>query len=218
MTQNTKCPTCSGPLREVGAGRGRYLRCYSCKPARSKSGENRPCAYCRGSFYITAGRSSQGYGLYCSYTCRISDKGVAAPEGFKHCLTCSTTKPVDDFAVNSTKGDGRQTRCRTCVSLAGAKHRLKPETLEAEFTRYLRRRYGITRAEYESMRERQNGMCAICGGQPNGPGASNGRFDIDHCHKTGKIRGLLCSGCNRGIGFLGDDPVRLQAAVNYLNN
>ncbi|MEU6674765.1 endonuclease VII domain-containing protein [Streptomyces sp. NPDC046925] len=217
MNQNASCPSCSGPLREVRAGRGSYLRCYSCKPARSKTGEDRQCLLCAGAFYVSAALIKKGCGLYCSYTCRIADKGVAAPEGFKHCGACTTIKPLEDFSINKTKADGRQVRCRACASIAGAKHRSKPEVEKAAFARHLERKYGITLPEYELMVQQQNGTCAICGGLPNGPGAENKRFDVDHCHKTGRVRGLLCSGCNRGIGFLGDDPARLQAAVDYLN-
>lgn len=67
--------------------------------------------------------------------------------------------------------------------------------------------YDLSVDEYARIMERQSGVCAICGGIPNA---------IDHDHKTSKVRGVLCRQCNRGMGLLGDDPVRLQAAVVYL--
>lgn len=216
MSQEGECPSCSGPLQMVKA-RTLYLRCYACKPARSKTGESRRCRHCGESFHAAGYRVTQGQGLYCSQGCRIADKGVEAPSGFKHCLTCSTTKPVSDFANNSSKSDGKQTRCRACASIAGALHRQKSEVVELAFSRHLQRKYGITRAEYDRMVERQGGVCAICGGRPSGPDVSNRRFDVDHCHDTGRVRGLLCSACNRGIGFLGDDSARLQSAIDYLS-
>jgi hypothetical protein len=59
----------------------------------------------------------------------------------------------------------------------------------------------------------QGGCCAICG--TDTPGTS-GIFAVDHDHKTGKVRGLLCRSCNVGIGNLGDDPKRLKEAIRYL--
>ena len=73
--------------------------------------------------------------------------------------------------------------------------------------------YGIDQAQLDAMIERQSGLCAICGGPPNGPGK---RLHIDHCHDTNKVRGLLCGKCNTAIGLLDHDPDRLRAAVKYL--
>jgi hypothetical protein len=60
---------------------------------------------------------------------------------------------------------------------------------------------------------RQNGRCALCGGPPTERG-----LVIDHCHRSGKVRALLCSSCNKGLGFFRDDPERLTAAITYLEN
>jgi recombination endonuclease VII len=69
----------------------------------------------------------------------------------------------------------------------------------------------------------QTGVCQICGtDKPMAPGRGNtgdgGSFSIDHDHATGRFRGLLCSRCNRGIGFFNEDPARLRAAADYLDN
>ena len=63
------------------------------------------------------------------------------------------------------------------------------------------RMYGIDVPDYERILEEQGGGCYICGKQPEPKRA----LDIDHDHKTGKVRGLLCSNHNRGLGMLGDD-------------
>lgn len=73
--------------------------------------------------------------------------------------------------------------------------------------------------DYERILAEQNGVCAICGGLNTT--TRNGkikRFAIDHCHKTGKTRGLLCSFCNALIGYARDDIKTLQSAINYLKN
>lgn len=77
------------------------------------------------------------------------------------------------------------------------------------------RRYGITVEQYNVMYEAQAGRCAVCGGTDSGDPRFN-TLHIDHDHKTGAVRGLLCSRCNRGMGSFSDDPDRLLAAAAYL--
>lgn len=79
----------------------------------------------------------------------------------------------------------------------------------------LQREFGITLQQYNEMLLVQNGTCAICF---NGPDAKNKMLAVDHDHKTGKIRSLLCRGCNVGIGNLKDDPKLLIKAAQYLLN
>jgi hypothetical protein len=75
----------------------------------------------------------------------------------------------------------------------------------------LHRTYGITPADYNKMLAAQNGACAICHGSPGVR-----RLDVDHCHDTGEVRGLLCSACNTSLGKLNDDPMLLHLAAHYL--
>ena len=80
-------------------------------------------------------------------------------------------------------------------------------------------RYGITLERYNEMSEKQNAKCAICGNPETAKHNSTQtiqRLAVDHCHSTGKIRGLLCQDCNRGIGKFKDDITRLQNAILYL--
>ena len=82
----------------------------------------------------------------------------------------------------------------------------------------LKRAYGITLDEYEELLSKQDSKCAICGIDNNGKYRNKPRaFAVDHCHTTGKIRGLLCSDCNTGIGLLKDNINFLQSAIKYLN-
>jgi len=73
------------------------------------------------------------------------------------------------------------------------------------------RLYGVSRAQYEAMLESQGGMCAICGGPPGVRSLA-----VDHDHETKRVRGLLCSGCNTGIGGLRENPELLGRAIDYL--
>lgn len=70
----------------------------------------------------------------------------------------------------------------------------------------------ITEEEYQELSKHQNGQCAVCGYMPPFPK----RLHVDHCHRTGGVRGLLCSKCNLGLGLLADDPKRCAAAARYL--
>lgn len=79
---------------------------------------------------------------------------------------------------------------------------------------YLKSKYGITIDDYEAMEKQQGGVCAICNGAPKGKRYSS--LVVDHCHDTGRVRGLLCDHCNRAIGLLGECPSALQNAVRYL--
>jgi len=78
----------------------------------------------------------------------------------------------------------------------------------------LKRDYGISQAQFDEMLESQNGKCAICKADP--PTGHKKRLNVDHCHQTGAVRGLLCDACNRGIGLFKDDPERLNKAISYL--
>src|SRR5262245_30845218 len=86
------------------------------------------------------------------------------------------------------------------------KHENKPEARRA----YLKRCFGISPAEYDALLAKQNGACAICRRR------SKRRLCVDHCHVTGRIRGLLCHSCNLALGYLRDDQASLVAALAYL--
>lgn len=69
--------------------------------------------------------------------------------------------------------------------------------------------YGITREQYDEKLSNQQGLCAICGEEPS-------EFHVDHCHATGKVRGLLCGRCNFMLGHARDSSSNLQNAIAYL--
>jgi Recombination endonuclease VII len=79
--------------------------------------------------------------------------------------------------------------------------------------------YGITLAQYNEMSEKQGHTCAICGLPETDKDQNSGKprkLAVDHCHNTGKVRGLLCGACNKGIGYFQDDTHIIQKAINYL--
>lgn len=123
---------------------------------------------------------------------------------------CGETKSLADFHAHRGTADGRATWCKTCA------HR-------NDWPRKLAR-YGLTPESYQALYESQGGLCAICGTEgtsdviPHHVRAATGasRLNIDHCHETGKVRGLLCNLCNTGIGHLKDSPDLLRAALRYL--
>lgn len=77
----------------------------------------------------------------------------------------------------------------------------------------LSHKFGITKEIYDKMFADQGGVCKICGGPPG-----KRSLAVDHCHKTGKVRGLLCSNCNVGIGNLQDDLNLLEKAAQYIRD
>jgi hypothetical protein len=75
--------------------------------------------------------------------------------------------------------------------------------------------YNFSIEQYDIMFEEQKGCCKICGKHQS---ELNQKLSIDHCHKTGKVRGLLCKHCNHGLGKFKDDVNLLKIAIDYLNN
>lgn len=76
---------------------------------------------------------------------------------------------------------------------------------------HLKREYGISSDEYDTLLLKQNGQCCICG-----TASGTQTLHVDHCHTTGTIRGLLCNSCNTGLGHFRDNPALLQKAITYL--
>ena len=90
-------------------------------------------------------------------------------------------------------------------------HKRKPEIKFKERMK----KYNITPKDYENILRKQDGKCAICGSSESQKDGTK-RFFVDHNHNTGKVRGLLCSKCNFGIGQFNDDVELLKNAIKYL--
>ena len=142
----------------------------------------------------------------------------------KRCPRCGETKPLSEFYPHRTCA-----YCKAC-SVARA-NEWKENNFERrgeiarEWTKNnpdkrreavrrnaLKKKYGMTTETFDKLIDEQGGKCAIC--QSPDPRAKN--WHIDHCHKQGHVRGLLCRPCNVGLGFAYDDPAILGSMIDYL--
>ena len=127
----------------------------------------------------------------------------------KLCPKCRERLPISCFGVDKKSKTGLKSRCKKCnIADSLRRHRKLRGTVHYEYVRReekLRRKYGMSQSMYVELLSKQNGVCAICK-QDCMPRRN---FDIDHCHKTGRIRGLLCRRCNLALGLFYDNPLNL---------
>jgi hypothetical protein len=144
--------------------------------------------------------------------------------GSHRCVFCKETKPVTEFNTDRRRKIGLSSWCRNCGII-----RCKERTTKLRAAGTLHEIYRkeniakkIPVAQYNAMLTEQGGVCAICGKAQStkyrgvrGHGKIKALY-IDHCHKTGKIRGLLCHYCNFGLGEFMDSIKLLRRAIRYL--
>ena len=133
----------------------------------------------------------------------------------KKCGVCNTTKPVTSFSSTKKTPQGKyylRWRCKDC-DRAAAKDRYN-QNREAVIDRANKRNYlksyGLTIEEVDAMIKAQNNKCKICNK------TSNRKLHVDHCHTTGKIRGMLCHNCNTALGLFKEDINIMAKAMDYL--
>lgn len=151
---------------------------------------------------------------------RTAPRGPDVPDGMKWCGSCQSVKPAGEFFANKNQADGLQGHCKQCgrekQASWRANNREKHNRLCADARR--KKRLGIEPSKYDALLEAQGGCCAICKGlciTKTGTGIQKS-LAVDHDHETGAVRGLLCARCNTALGLLGDDPVRVAAALAYV--
>jgi hypothetical protein len=134
----------------------------------------------------------------------------------KRCCTCHEWLPLDRYNKRINCWDGLQSICISCRSETHKK--LKEVDYTMGRKQHLKRKFNMTEEDYLQKYLDQGGVCAICGGPPNGVTKfyMGNNFSIDHDHKTGEVRGLVCQSCNHGLGCFKDSPVLLQKAIDYL--
>lgn len=136
----------------------------------------------------------------------------------KICNTCKIEQNINQFGKYKNRGKEYK-RC-TCYSCRNKNHAImydkNPEIRErmkkAAKKAALKRDYNITEEEFNRMHEEQEGKCKICNKK------SEKTLNIDHCHTTNKVRGLLCWNCNIGLGYFKDNKQFLINAIKYLDN
>ena len=127
----------------------------------------------------------------------------------KLCTACQQSKPLEDFNKNKDGKFGKHSICRQC-------------TLERNRFRYvngdsyavrLKKLYGLSVKEYEELYAEAQGKCQSCGIKEE---ELTRRLAVDHCHTSGKVRGLLCGKCNTALGQLNDSLDTISALYSYL--
>ena len=161
-------------------------------------------------------KSGNRYGML-TLVCRLNTR--QANGSFKYLVQCDCGESKVVGFAQMTSGRTKSCGClqfRTGESAPAFKHgRSKTKDYYNELA--MRQNYGIEYETYLGMVAKQDGKCAICGAEPP-KNQHKKRLNIDHCHKTGTIRGLLCDCCNRAIGLMRDDTALLTKAIHYLNN
>jgi hypothetical protein len=131
----------------------------------------------------------------------------------KTCYSCKIEKPVNNFYRSNV--NYYQKECKDCNRIRKYKwHQTEEGKLSSANTK-LKRRFGITLDQFNKMYEQQNGKCLICEATESNLGH---RLAVDHCHTTGKIRGLLCKSCNVSLGGFKDNVNSLYRAIKYLES
>ncbi|MDI3418868.1 endonuclease VII domain-containing protein [Streptomyces luteolus] len=120
---------------------------------------------------------------------------VPVPRGHKRCPQCGKVKPHAQWERNKTSSDGWASYCRECRA-------------ERNRISYFKRKYGLTPSELDDLKAQQMGVCCICLTAP--------AEHVDHCHETGRVRGVLCFSCNAGLGQYKDRPDAMRRAAAYL--
>lgn len=167
------------------------------KPRDQRSTYCKPCSNARSKASYYKKREAEG---------RPVTPRVTHPEGHKRCPDCGLVLPFDQFAKNRSARDGLSSYCKQCHNARAKASVLKNHGTTRTY--HLKRRYGITAAEYDVLLREQGGLCAVCRERP--------AVHVDHCHQTGMVRGLTCFNCNGGLGQFRDRVDIMRRAIDYL--
>lgn len=140
----------------------------------------------------------------------------------KKCCTCKRFKNCNEFYSDKSSRSGLSVRCASCQRNLSAEYYRANKRTQIEKSKarhfvnrnYLKK-YGLTPVDYNQLLMKQGHCCKICGASQS---TLSKQLAVDHCHVTGKVRGLLCSTCNTGLGQFKDSVDLLDKARNYLCN
>lgn len=150
----------------------------------------------------------------------------------KSCIGCGLKMGLDQFSRHIGMSDGHLNRCKACVCARRRVLRFKKRSLVNKYkreyskktypkqgrSRNLRKKYNLSIDQYNEMATKQKWRCRICLAHVSQCATKvHPNLVVDHCHKTKKIRGLLCVRCNSGLGGFKDSPALLENAILYLN-
>ena len=145
--------------------------------------------------------------LYCSRQCK-EEHVKERRKVVQVCAQCGNEYAPQKRARSGVANSYCSRECKTRAKVESG------EAAAANLRSYYRRRYGLTIEEAEVMRA---GGCQICGETDGDAPGRHGKLHIDHDHVTGRVRGVLCTNCNSGIGRFADNPELLRRAVEYLS-
>ena len=132
----------------------------------------------------------------------------------KQCTKCGIQKPISEYYKSTKAYDGLQSCCKPChktvCKTSHVKHKLKRNLYNKKYN--IEKNYKISYNSYLTLIKSQNGNCQICKNILK----IDKNTHLDHCHYTGKIRGVLCGKCNTGIGQFNDSTELLKSALKYL--
>lgn len=160
---------------------------------------------------------------YCSRECLNMEQMLRLSDGTDRvCTKCEKSKPVTEFYDRKDR-KGKRSLCIECWTgrtTARTLEKRKQEPFKYSALSYkstIKMKYGISIEEYDRLLKLQDGKCALCRKPEVRRLRGNiARLSVDHCHVTGKIRGLLCSKCNTAIGLFEDNKELMQKAIEYL--
>ena len=134
----------------------------------------------------------------------------------QNCRKCGQEKPLVAFHKDRARPNGYRNMCKSCYSDFHAKYyEENTEKVKSRNRRiWIERIYGKSLEEIENIKQEQQNCCALCGDLLDEK--DNQKVHIDHDHKTGKVRGILCRWCNTGLGQFRDSIERLGKAIAYL--
>ncbi|WP_412517841.1 endonuclease VII domain-containing protein [Actinomadura madurae] len=191
----------------------RSKRCRDCgvvKPStefwKNKSSSDGLAYYCKICFGLRNSRSYRKKQTSLGKEARPYRRHSDVPDGMKYCPQCKEIKSVDEFGRNRASRSGLTHYCRPCHARVMAENRDRKHGSARNYL--LKHRYGLTDDQVSQMIADQGGMCVIC--------VRSAAEQVDHDHRTGLVRRILCFKCNGGLGQFGDDPERLRLAAEYL--